>query len=158
MTLIIGLLTFVLVVDSILLILLILMQLPKKEAGAGVAFGGSMADAVLGAGSGNFLTKLTKYAASIFIGLAIVLTVLNSQHAKRSHTELERLLSEQKGVLPGVASTKTTNPAPAPIINLQPQSGSNLLMTPTPEQIHPTVTNVLPKTGAATNAAPVQKK
>ena len=63
---IIGLLTLVLVLDCIVLVLLVLIQLPKKEAGAGLAFGGAASDALFGAGSGNVLTKVTKYSATIF--------------------------------------------------------------------------------------------
>ena len=70
----IGILTFVMVVDSLALILLVLIQLPKKEAGAGLAFGGAATDALFGAGSGNVLTKITKYAAAIFFILAVVLS------------------------------------------------------------------------------------
>ena len=47
MSFIAGLLTAVLVLDSLLLILLILVQLPKKEAGVGQAFGGGATDALL---------------------------------------------------------------------------------------------------------------
>jgi len=36
----IGLLTVVMVLDCLALILLVLIQLPKKDAGAGLAFGG----------------------------------------------------------------------------------------------------------------------
>ena len=53
MSLLIAFLTFILVVNCLLLILLVLVQLPKKEAGAGVAFGGGATDALFGAGSGN---------------------------------------------------------------------------------------------------------
>ena len=56
---IIGLLTVILVLDCLFLVLLILIQLPKKEAGAGIAFGGGATDALFGAGSGNALTKIT---------------------------------------------------------------------------------------------------
>ena len=45
MGLVIGLLTFVMVVDCLILVLLVLIQLPKKEAGAGLAFGGGATDA-----------------------------------------------------------------------------------------------------------------
>src|SRR5208337_1750926 len=69
-------LTILLVVDCLLLGLLILIQLPKKEAGVGVAFGGGATDALFGAGSGNALTKLTKYTAGAFFGLVIVLFIL----------------------------------------------------------------------------------
>src|SRR2546426_681191 len=62
---IIGLFTVVLVLDSLFLILLVLVQLPKKEAGIGQAFGGGATDALFGAGSGNALTKMTKYARGI---------------------------------------------------------------------------------------------
>jgi len=43
MSFIAGLLTFVLVVNCLLLILLVLVQLPKKDAGAGMAFGAGTA-------------------------------------------------------------------------------------------------------------------
>src|SRR3954451_17118429 len=82
MSLLIGFLTFVLVMNCLFLILLILIQLPKKEAGAGIAFGGAATDALFGAGSGNALTNLTKYSASLFIGMAVLLSVLN-MHAAR---------------------------------------------------------------------------
>src|SRR5271157_1177944 len=66
---IIGLLTLIMVLDCLLLVLLVLIQLPKKEAGAGLAFGGGYSDALFGAGSGNVMTKITKYAAGIFFAL-----------------------------------------------------------------------------------------
>jgi preprotein translocase subunit SecG len=62
MSFVIGILTVLLVLNCLLLILLVLIQLPKKDAGAGMAFGGGAADALFGAGSGNALTKITKYA------------------------------------------------------------------------------------------------
>jgi len=64
MALFIGILTFFMVVVCLILILLVLIQLPKKDAGAGVAFGGAATDALFGAGSGNVLTKTTKYMAA----------------------------------------------------------------------------------------------
>jgi preprotein translocase subunit SecG len=76
MSFIIGLLTVVLVLNSLLLALLILIQLPKKEAGAGVAFGGGATDALFGAGQGNALTRLTRHAAIAFLVLSLVLSIL----------------------------------------------------------------------------------
>ena len=46
-----------------------LVQLPKKDAGAGMAFGAGTADALFGAGSGNLLTKITGWAAGILLAL-----------------------------------------------------------------------------------------
>ena len=73
MSFIAGILTVLLVVNCVLLILLVLVQLPKKDAGAGIAFGGGAADALFGAGSGNVLTKITKWATGIFFAMALIL-------------------------------------------------------------------------------------
>ena len=72
----IGILTTVLVLNCFFLVLLILIQLPKKESGSGLAFGGGTLDMALGAGAGNVLTKLTKVSASLFLLLCLVLAVI----------------------------------------------------------------------------------
>src|SRR5215831_1548810 len=81
---IIGLLTFFMILDCIVLVFLVLIQLPKKEAGAGLAFGGAASDALFGAGSGNVLTKITKYAAAIFFVMAVLLSILQGKFHTRS--------------------------------------------------------------------------
>ena len=86
---IIGLLSFFMVLDCAVLILLILIQLPKKEAGAGLAFGGAATDALFGAGSGTVLTKITKYAAGIFFIMAIVLSIMQSSFSNRRTSSLK---------------------------------------------------------------------
>src|SRR5215469_1796379 len=88
---IIGLLTFFMILDCIVLILLILIQLPKKEAGAGLAFGAGASDALFGAGSGNVLTKITKYSAGVFFVLAILLSILQSRHYGRTSVFQQKL-------------------------------------------------------------------
>ena len=110
----IGFLAFVMVLVCLVLILLVLMQLPKKDAGAGLAFGGTATDALFGAGSGNFLTKATKYAASIFFVLAVVLSILQSRFYHQRGSELERQLQQQNQQAPAaVAPPQTELPAPA---------------------------------------------
>src|SRR5882672_5310479 len=91
MSLLIGFLTFILFTNCLVLLLLILVQLPKKEAGIGTAFGGGATDALFGAGSGNVLTKLTKYASGIFLGLALLLSVL----IVRQNTERNRGVNQE---------------------------------------------------------------
>src|ERR1041385_1071914 len=81
---IIALLTVLLVIDCLLLILLVLVQLPKKEAGLGQAFGASATDALFGAGSGNALTKMTKYSTGIFFVLTLVIYMMYNHHARSS--------------------------------------------------------------------------
>jgi preprotein translocase subunit SecG len=125
----IGILTFVMVVDCLALILLVLIQLPKKEAGAGLAFGGAATDALFGAGSGNVLTKITKYAAGTFFVLAVVLSMLQSYHYRRSSAAFRNAI-EQSG---GAPSPGMLPPAPAPSkpnAAAVPAAGTNLLTLP----------------------------
>ena len=107
MNLFIGFLTVVLVLDCLFLILLILIQLPKKEAGAGIAFGGAATDALFGAGSGTALTKITKYCAGIFLGLALFLSILNSRVGAGSGGSLAERLRQKASAAPPVVPTLT---------------------------------------------------
>ncbi len=122
MSILIWLLTAVLVMDCLFLILLVLIQLPKKEAGLGQAFGGGTTDALFGAGAGNVLTKLTKYATAVFFISTLLISVLNSQQARaRSGDPRLKLSMEEKlAAIPkqaatnaaAAAATATTNAAP----------------------------------------------
>src|SRR5215471_12984085 len=126
MAFVIYFLTFAMLVDCVLLVLLVLIQLPKKEAGAGLAFGGAASDALFGAGSGNVLTKITKYAATIFFVMAILLSILQSRHYGGTSGFQRRL--EQPIALPGGGTSPGTPakgnlPAAAPSTTLP--AGSN---------------------------------
>ncbi len=156
----IGLFTVVLVLDCLFLLLLILIQLPKKEAGLGQAFGGSTTDALFGAGSGTALTKITKYSAVIFFVLTFTLAILNGQQAR------------SKGVAHGlrnslnnpVESPGSTSTAPGPAgTNVTPQVAGPIVplnLTNLPAAATNTVTVVTSKAPAAvtTNAAPATNK
>jgi len=139
MTIAIGFLTFLLILIALFLILLVLVQLPKKEAGVGMAFGAGMSEMLLGAGSGNVLTRITKYSVGIFLGLALVVSVLLSSHYRSSGLNVSRALEEKAraaqalpptqppanlGLQPLVSSTNTT-PAPSLI-------STTTVVTPTP--------------------------
>ena len=109
MVILIGFLTTLLVLNCIFLVLLILIQLPKKEAGVGMAFGGGATEALFGAGSGTVLTKATKYCAGTFMGLALLLAVLNAHRVRESsqilRRELERKAAESAQVQPPTNTT-----------------------------------------------------
>jgi preprotein translocase subunit SecG len=120
MTFIIGILTVLMVLNALLLILLVLIQLPKKDAGAGLAFGGGAADALFGAGSGNALTKITKYAAGIFFVFAIFLGHLQSSLHHTNSSEFEKKVQQQQ------ESPQTPLAAPA-----QPESTVSIPATTT---------------------------
>lgn len=83
MALIIGLLSLVMVVSAVLLCLLILVQLPKKEAGMGAAFGADQAAALFGAGTGTALTQITKWLATTFLVLCLLIAVLTAQQSRQ---------------------------------------------------------------------------
>ena len=128
---IIGILTVFLILDCLFLMLLVLVQLPKKDAGMGQAFGGAATDALFGAGSGNALTKMTKYATAVFFVLTLTAFLLNAAQARKKG-RLEEIMGKIKdppaalppgpakgtdsGVVPTNMPGLATN-APAPSTN-----------------------------------------
>ena len=125
MSFIVGILTVFMVINCLLLILLVLIQLPKKDAGAGLAFGGGAADALFGAGSGNVLTKVTKWAVVVFFVLALGLGYLQDKVYKKSGAaEFEKKLEQQQMQTPVSAPQPMTpsasQPAAKPANNLLP--------------------------------------
>ena len=111
MSFIVGVLTVFLVINCLLLILLILIQLPKKDAGAGMAFGGAAADALFGAGSGNVLTKITKYATIAFFVLALFLGYLQNQlHNRNGAAEFEKQIRQQQQMQTPVSAPQPVTP------------------------------------------------
>ena len=125
MSIVIWLLTFLLILDCLVLMLLVLFQLPKKEAGMGQAFGGGATDALFGAGSGNALTKMTKYAVGFFFVLTLLISVLFGKQARSGGGDLRNILTDADK-LSLIAPTTKTNAAAAPGTN------SLLLSTNTP--------------------------
>ena len=138
MSFIVGLLTVILVLNCALLILLILIQLPKKDAGAGLAFGGGAADALFGAGSGNVLTKVTKYATVIFFVLALFLGYLQDQvHKRSSALEFEKQVQEKQMQVPMTAPQPVTPPVSQPAAAPENNLLSVPLSTPTNAPVAP---------------------
>lgn len=75
-------LTFIAIVHvivALILVVLVLIQ-DSKGGGMGSAFGGSGSSSLLGATGGtNLLVKMTRYAAIIFAGTCIGLTIISSR-------------------------------------------------------------------------------
>ena len=136
MTLLIGFLTVVLVLDCLFLILLILIQLPKKEAGAGIAFGGAATDALFGAGSGTALTKITKYCAGVFLGLALFLSILNAQRGGSDSlaNKLRQKASAAPPVVPTLTPTNTVASTSAPSTLLSTTNSAAATNPPAPKE------------------------
>lgn len=129
MIFVIGFLTLVMVAACLFLILLVLVQLPKKDAGAGMAFGAGTADALFGAGSGNLLTKITGWTAGILLALALLLGKLQSNaHPNDSGATFTKMVDQQQQQVPIAPQAA---PAPAPQPKPQPtQPGNGLLSIP----------------------------
>jgi protein translocase SecG subunit len=134
---IIGILTLFLVIDCLVLILLVLVQLPKKEAGLGQAFGASATDALFGAGSGNALTKMTKYATVVFFVLTLSLSMLSARQTRNKGGDPRLNLSTQERIdatpLPASAATNTAaaTAASTNAVNLETNAARST-NTPTP--------------------------
>lgn len=117
----IGLLSFALVLVCLFLGLLILIQLPKKEAGGiGQAFGGGATDALFGTGSGTALTKATKYSAAAFVLLCVVVSWLTAVQSRSRTSNVQRELQKQAATVPATpltpaAPAATPAPTPAPL-------------------------------------------
>lgn len=105
MNLLIGIFTFLLVLVSIFLVLVVLMQKAKSD-GAVAALGSSGMESTFGAESGNVLSKATINAAILFFVLSFGLYLAHVYQAKHRSAVDEKL--------PTVTAPATTEPAPAP--------------------------------------------
>jgi len=107
MNILLGILTFVLLVTSIALVLVVLMQKAKNDGGLGAAMGGGMAEAAFGADTSNVLSKFTINAAITFFVLAFALYL--GRIYQRAH------VASTGDALPTIAAPASTTPAPATI-------------------------------------------
>jgi len=114
-------LTFLLMLTCLFLVLLVLVQLPKKEAGLGQAFGSGATDALFGPVSGNMLTKLTKWTAGTFFALTLLIWIMQGHNARATNPDLRQKLTPAEKA----AADAARNPPPAPLTN----QGTNLQIT-----------------------------
>jgi preprotein translocase subunit SecG len=73
MSILLGIVTFILILTSVIVILLVLAQKAKSDGGMGAAMGGGMAEATFGADTGNVLSKATINASIVFFVLSFAL-------------------------------------------------------------------------------------
>jgi preprotein translocase subunit SecG len=109
MNILLGILTFILILISLFLILVVLAQKAKSDGGMGAAMGGGMAEAAFGADTTNVLSKATINASIAFFILAFALylgRVYQHKHAAAGGDALPTITA------PAAAPAQTT-PAPA---------------------------------------------
>jgi preprotein translocase subunit SecG len=134
MSILLGILTFILIIVSIFLVLVVLAQ-KSKDGGVGAALGGGATEAAFGADTGNVLTNATKYATIVFFVLAFALYL--GRIWERKHA------GSTGGALPTIAAPAAT-PAPAPA------AATPATTTSSPEVKLPTTA---PATGTETTPA-----
>ena len=105
MNTLIALLTTVLILTSLFLVMVVLMQRAKSDAGMGSAMGGSSMESTFGAETGNVLTNATKWAAIVFFSVSFCLYLAHVYQAKHQDTA--------DSALPLVAAPASTAPVPA---------------------------------------------
>ncbi len=113
MSILLGICTFVLILTSLLLILLVLAQKAKSDGGMGAAMGGGMAEATFGADTGNVLSRATINASIIFFVLSFALylgRIYEDKHASASAGALPLISAP----LPSAAPKAPAGAAPAP--------------------------------------------
>ena len=136
MSILLGILTFILILVSIFLILVVLAQ-KTKDGGVGSALGGGATEAAFGAETGNVLTKMTKYSAILFFVLAFALYL--GRLYERKHG------GASGGSMPTIA-VPATPPAPTAAA---PMPGSPAVETPAASGAAVTVPGAAPATTPA---------
>lgn len=111
MTILIAIVTFILIIISALLILVVLAQ-KTKDGGMGAALAGGMTESTFGAETGNVLSRATRNLSIAFFVLCFVL-YLGHLHLRKDH-------GSSQAALPTIAAPAATqtpaNAAPAPAV------------------------------------------
>jgi len=111
MSLVIGILTFVLIITSLVLVFLVLMQRAKTDGGMGSAMGGGAMESTFGADTNNVLSSATIKGAIVFFVVSFVLYLAYIYQAKHRDDGDNRL--------PTIMAPASTAPA-APLMAPKP--------------------------------------
>ena len=100
----------------------------------GQAFGGAATDALFGAGSGNVLTKATKWGAAVFFALAITLTIMGTyKTSSGTGGRLQKIMNENKPAATVPAAKPAAETPATPTVPAQPAANNAAApVTPAP--------------------------
>ncbi len=123
MSIVIWLLTFVLVLLSVFLVLIVLAQKSKSDGGVGAALGGGMTEATFGAESGNVLATMTRNGAIAFFVLSFGLYLAHIAREKSARAEsilpkIEVPATPAAAATPAAVSAPSAEPVPAASVSL----------------------------------------
>ncbi len=138
MSIVLGILTFLLIVVSLFIVLVVLAQ-KSKDGGMGSALGGGAVEATFGHEASNVLTRSTIYAAIIFFVLTFALylgRIYESKHTAGTAGALPTI------AVPAAAPSSTAPVSTAPGVTLptttaNPASGATAPASTTPAAATP---------------------
>ena len=102
---------FLIVIHTIVSLLLIAVVLMQASQGGGLSgtFGGNATSTVLGGqNAGNVLSRITTWLATLFLALAVVISVLTGPSEDNS-SSLVKKAAENRPELPAAEMTETQN-------------------------------------------------
>ena len=114
MNLVIGLLTFVLVITSLFLVMVVLMQRAKTDGGMGAAMGGGSMESTFGAETNNVLSGATIKASIVFFVVSLALYLAHIYQTKHTNETDNRLPTVAAPAVPASTAPAATTPAPQP--------------------------------------------
>jgi preprotein translocase subunit SecG len=115
MSLLIGVLTFILIVTSLFLVLIVLMQRAKTDGGVGAAMAGGATESAFGAETNNVLVGATIKGAIVFFVLSFALYLANiyqSKHHAAGDNQLPTV--NAPAIAPSAAPAPLTTPGAQP--------------------------------------------
>jgi preprotein translocase subunit SecG len=107
MSIVINVLTFILILTSLFLVLVVLMQRAKTDGGMGAAMAGGATESAFGAETSNVLTGATIKGAIIFFVLSFGLFLANIYQSKHHDAADSKL--------PTIVAPAATNAPAAPL-------------------------------------------
>jgi preprotein translocase subunit SecG len=113
MSIVIGVLTFILVLTSLFLVMIVLMQRAKTDGGIGAAMAGGATESAFGAETSNVLTGATIKAAVVFFVLSFGLYLANVYQAKHRASEESKLIPVTAPAVTPAAPTTPPSSQPA---------------------------------------------
>jgi preprotein translocase subunit SecG len=104
-----------------------------------MAFGGAAADALFGAGSGNFLTQTTRYSTIALVVIALGLGYVDDRlHNLNSGSEFEKAVQQAQSQMPATTPAPvgpSSSPVTMPTNSLLEQPVTTPASTPAPPPV-----------------------
>ncbi len=114
MSIVINVLTFILVLTSLVIVLLVLMQRAKTDGGMGAAMAGGATESAFGAETSNVLTGATIKAAIVFFVLSFFLFLANiyqTKHHVMGDDKLPTIVAPAAGAQAAAVGLPAAQPA-----------------------------------------------